>query len=283
MAWYMAPCLEQLRGEINTYWPGRDRASDGGIGDASHQAAKSDHNPDYSAGGVVRARDFDEDGIPTNILLREFITDSRTEYVIYEGYIYQRKYGFAPRKYYGKNPHDKHIHLSIRHGKQWENDRRPWLTDATLVGNTDYFPNINLPNVGKNLPKLLEENMPLNGNDLDAIHGVILRLWREPEIEQRIAHAATTGVWSHQFERGGVGPAAAEHWLGDTRVLVGALTTALANATPGDVDEVALATALAPLLSTPETRDATLDNLSAETLAAIGDAVATRLAARLSD
>src|SRR5690606_29069239 len=60
MSYYLAPSLVKLRDLINQNWPNRDKSSDGWIGDPSHQARKSDHNPDYSAGGVVRAIDVDE-------------------------------------------------------------------------------------------------------------------------------------------------------------------------------------------------------------------------------
>lgn len=144
-AWYVAPCLEQLRAELNTRWPGRDRTSDGGVGDTSHAARVSDHNPDWTAGGVVRARDFDEDGIPTALLLREAITDPRTNYVIYERLLYLRGRGFKPVAYTGINPHDHHMHISIRHGAQWENDRTPWITDAVLVSHTVPVQGIDIP------------------------------------------------------------------------------------------------------------------------------------------
>lgn len=156
MGWYIAPCLEQLRTELNTRWPGRDRTSDGGVGDPAHAARVSDHNPapSYdSSPGVVRARDFDEDGIPTDLLLREAITDPRTNYVIYERRIYQRAYGFAPRPYTGVNPHDKHMHVSIRHGQQWENDRSPWITDAVTVSHTTPVRGVDIPTITPSLTK----------------------------------------------------------------------------------------------------------------------------------
>ena len=56
---------QQLREQIDDYFPDRDRKSDGWIGDARHSASKSDHNPDYSnknsQWAYVRAIDIDKD------------------------------------------------------------------------------------------------------------------------------------------------------------------------------------------------------------------------------
>src|SRR5690349_16212154 len=55
--------LEQLRRQVDARWPGRELGSDGDIGDAEHQARKSDHNPWVLDGemGVVTAFDFTHD------------------------------------------------------------------------------------------------------------------------------------------------------------------------------------------------------------------------------
>ena len=112
MAYYLAPSLVDLRSECNTRWPDRDKGSDGWIGDPSHQARVSDHNPDYSAGGIVRAIDVDKDGISVEDFLNAVIYDNRTSYCIYNGRIWG---GTRWRKYEGSNPHTKHVHVSIKH------------------------------------------------------------------------------------------------------------------------------------------------------------------------
>lgn len=112
MSYHLAKSLDDLRDETNTTWPKRDKGSDGWIGDPSHQARKSDHNPDYSAGGVVRAIDVDKDGINVDTFLNAVIYDPRVSYVIWNRRIWG---GTRWRKYEGSNGHTKHIHVSIKH------------------------------------------------------------------------------------------------------------------------------------------------------------------------
>ncbi|MGP9034893.1 peptidoglycan-binding domain-containing protein [Glutamicibacter mysorens] len=119
MSYYLAPSLKQLRDEINAAHPGRDKKSDGWIGDPSHQARVSDHNPDYSAGGVVRAIDVDISDIDVNKLMAVLKNDSRVNYFIYNNSIYGASH-FAKRRYEGTNPHTQHIHVSIKHSKSAE-------------------------------------------------------------------------------------------------------------------------------------------------------------------
>ena len=131
--YYLAPSLVVLRAEINRGFPHRDRSSDGWIGDPSHQASVSDHNPDYSAGGVVRAIDVDKDGIDANHLVAVLCRDYRVEYVIWAGHIYSRRYGFRKRIYNGSNGHYHHVHVSIRHGSQYATNRSPWRVLVRMV------------------------------------------------------------------------------------------------------------------------------------------------------
>jgi hypothetical protein len=117
--YYLAPALATLREVVNGRWPKRDKASDGWIGDASHAARPSDHNPDYSDDGIVRALDIDvDDNDPGSDLRKELleatIGDERVYYVISNAVIYSRTYGWRPRVYTGPNSHFTHVHVSIR-------------------------------------------------------------------------------------------------------------------------------------------------------------------------
>jgi hypothetical protein len=128
--WYLAPSLDALFDELNARWPNRDHASDGTKGDDAHAGRISDHNPDWSAGGVVRAIDVDKDGIDVQQLLDATVRDHRVAYVIWNRRIASATEDGTPwdwEPYNGTNPHDKHIHISIKHTRTAETDRSTWF------------------------------------------------------------------------------------------------------------------------------------------------------------
>jgi peptidoglycan hydrolase-like protein with peptidoglycan-binding domain len=124
--------LATLRAEIDARWPHRDRRSDGWIGDAAHQARKSDHNPD--AGGLVHAIDVDKDGIDPRLLVRQAIHHGSVQYVIFDRTIWSLRNDFRPRRYTGDNPHTDHVHVSGRRGDRFEVDRTAWGIAAAVPG-----------------------------------------------------------------------------------------------------------------------------------------------------
>lgn len=120
--YFLAPSLVSLRNSINEAFPKRDKRSDGWIGDASHAARTSEHNPCWGCGGyqygIVRATDTDIDDTDTDRDLRQELLNSTIGhdavwYVISNGIIYSRTYGFRARTYSGANSHHKHVHVSI--------------------------------------------------------------------------------------------------------------------------------------------------------------------------
>ena len=128
----------QLRDQVDTWYPDRRTTSDGWIGDARHakRANASDHNPDES--GIVRAIDIDsrlDTSEQLSIYLADQIrvcakTDKRISYVIHNGFIASRRFGFKWRRYRGINPHKKHIHISFT--KLGDKDSKPF--DIPLLG-----------------------------------------------------------------------------------------------------------------------------------------------------
>lgn len=142
--YFLAASLKQLRREIDTTWPDRDKASDGWIGDAAHSARKSDHNPDWDAPGdrrgVVRAIDVDKDGIHVPTLLAAVVRDPRVAYVIWDRRIASATEDGMPwdwEPYWGTNPHDKHVHISIKHTAAAEADTSRWFPTTPAPGGED--------------------------------------------------------------------------------------------------------------------------------------------------
>jgi hypothetical protein len=125
---HLAPALVRLRAEVDRRWPTRSKASDGWLGDAAHAARVSDHNPDGK--GEVHAIDVTAAGIDVAVLLRAAIGNPAVWYVIHDGHIWSRTYGWAKRVYTGPNPHRHHVHISIRYTAAAENWDGSWLLRA---------------------------------------------------------------------------------------------------------------------------------------------------------
>lgn len=116
--WKLAPSLIALFAEVDAKWPKRNTSSDGSIGDASHAARASEHNPDHDGDpmptGYVSAVDITKDSAAqVEAIRKKLIADPRTWYVIHNGSIWSRTHGFAKQKYTGSNPHLHHIHISL--------------------------------------------------------------------------------------------------------------------------------------------------------------------------
>lgn len=168
MAWTLAPCLAILRQELNARWPGRDKTSDGTVGDTSHQATASDHNP--NSRGRVDAIDVDNDGIDVWACFEHIKKHPSARYFIYQGHLYHRLRGWAPETYTGPSPHREHFHLSIDQTKQAEDDTRPW--------------------------GLLEDDVPLTDDDIKKIWAYPVQ-WRG-STDAKPTVAAGTGLFYAQ-------------------------------------------------------------------------------------
>lgn len=134
--WRLARALEQLRAQVNAKWPSRSKSSDGSVGDTSHSARASDHNPDGA--GVVHAIDlthdpkngFDSYAFADHILAAQ---DTRLKYVISNSRIGSGPSGPSPgkwRPYKGSNPHNHHVHISAVSGALADS-AAPWDIDGT--------------------------------------------------------------------------------------------------------------------------------------------------------
>src|SRR5690349_415760 len=132
-AYYPAPALVVLRDECDKEHPGRDKRSDGWIGDTSHKQSGmpenggSKHNPNRR--GVVDARDFDSTDLDVARFVACAIKHPSTRNVIYNRKIRSKGYagGLAvAHDYHGPSPHTEHIHVDIEMTVRQENDGRSW-------------------------------------------------------------------------------------------------------------------------------------------------------------
>lgn len=155
--WILAPCLVALRTEFNRIAPGRDRTSDGSVGDAAHQGSVSDHNPDETghvpikdADSVneVHAIDVDKDlragGLTMEDVVQHLLArcraglEDRLRYIIYNRRIWSASNGWRLQEYTGSNPHDKHAHFSASYGTAQEADTHSWhLEDLVALSTED--------------------------------------------------------------------------------------------------------------------------------------------------
>lgn len=135
LPWRNCYASTSLIGEINALWPGRDKASDGTIGDASHQSRTSDHNLTVKVGPlwVVRARDIDKDGIPAAALAEYLRTlGERDDTRLYPGgyVIFNRRITASDfsgwRAYTGTNPHTSHVHVSFSRAESGFDSTASW-------------------------------------------------------------------------------------------------------------------------------------------------------------
>ena len=183
MSWRLAKALEELRSEINAKWPNRDKTSDGSVGDLSHQARTSDHNP--NAAGVVRAIDVDADGIPAawlaeHVRQRGQAGEGRLKpegYVIFNHRIASDKHGWVWRAYDGQNPHTAHVHISCSVSASNYDDSGDWgiaSGDATSTKPKK----LGLPRFKRGSRRLKVESPLMSGTDVRYVQR---RIGAEPD------------------------------------------------------------------------------------------------------
>lgn len=134
MAWRLARSLENLRSEIDQLAPDRSTASDGTIGDDSHQGRPSDHNPNPA--NVVCAFDATHDpgsGADMHRISEHIRLDrhNAVKYVIFDRRIASAASGWKWAAYNGGNPHTAHMHVSVGRGPDGQStgpydDSSPW-------------------------------------------------------------------------------------------------------------------------------------------------------------
>lgn len=134
--------LDRLWKDFDARFPGRDRSSDGWIGDRAHQVERSGHNPDDTPGSLpeyedadsiaeVRAIDIDADlgsGVTmqqvADAIVKTAADRERVAYLILNRRIIGDHTGWKWQRYTGGNPHTSHLHVSGKPGK--DDAAGPW-------------------------------------------------------------------------------------------------------------------------------------------------------------
>lgn len=144
MTWRLAESLKVLRTQVNERWPDRRKDSDGSIGDEGHSSRTSDHNPNPD--GVVCAIDITHDpksGCDSYVLAEVLraARDPRIKYIISNRMICSSVTDpWAWRPYGGVNPHDHHVHISVKPERAQYDSTKPWALDAAPEATTSDHP-----------------------------------------------------------------------------------------------------------------------------------------------
>ena len=141
MSWRVAKSLLKLRDQIDAAFPNRSKASDGTIGDAAHASRSSDHDPWVKDGsiGVVTAMDLTHDPAHgfDSYRFAEILRlnkDRRIKYIISNKRIASPNLkDWAWRHYGGPNPHNHHVHISVRSDKEHYDSAVPWRLENETV------------------------------------------------------------------------------------------------------------------------------------------------------
>jgi len=126
MSWHLAPSLVQFRAEVDKKWPKRSKKSDGTVGDTSHSARKSDHNPNSRSS--VNAIDITRLGVDPEVIIAAVKKHPSASYVIFDRHIYSATDGWVKKPYAGASPHTEHLHVSIKQSVKAEQSGVKWLT-----------------------------------------------------------------------------------------------------------------------------------------------------------
>ncbi len=115
------PAAAAVLKQATSLKPKRGKASDGILPSRAH--IKQNPTSDHNTGHAVDLTHDPVFGIDCHQVFERLRTDPRVKYLIFKGNIWTPEKGERP--YTGSNPHNKHIHISIKEtaGK----DTRPWF------------------------------------------------------------------------------------------------------------------------------------------------------------
>jgi hypothetical protein len=152
----LIPAAVSLRTAFNALAPGRDKASDGWIGDTAHQQEVSDHNPDETGSvpihdadrtNEVHAIDVDNDLRESDLTMEKVVqfllgrcrsgAERRLRYIIWNRRIWSASSGWVQQTYAGASPHTEHAHFSFSYDTALEASTVSWHLEDIPVALTD--------------------------------------------------------------------------------------------------------------------------------------------------
>ena len=119
-----APAAKAVLRQATALKPKREKASDGLLPSAAH--LKASPNSDHNTGFAVDLTHDPVFGISGDDVFFELQKDQRVKYLIFKGRIWSKEKGNRP--YTGSNPHNKHVHISIKETMGYDTSNWfPWL------------------------------------------------------------------------------------------------------------------------------------------------------------
>ncbi len=115
------PAAKSVLRQATAIKPRRAKASDGLLPSAAH--VKQNPNSDHNSGYAVDITHDPIFGIDCSKAYGYLKLDSRVKYLIFKGRIWSAEKGERP--YTGSNPHNKHLHISIK--ETCGDDTSPWF------------------------------------------------------------------------------------------------------------------------------------------------------------
>jgi len=107
--------------QATAHFPKRKKASDGLLPSPAH--VHQNPNSDHNSGFAVDITHDPVRGVDCASAFIKLQSDPRVKYLIFKGKIWSKEKG--DRDYTGSNPHNKHLHISIK--EECGNDTSPWF------------------------------------------------------------------------------------------------------------------------------------------------------------
>jgi hypothetical protein len=107
--------------QATAHFPKRKKASDGLLPSKEH--VHQNPNSDHNSGFAVDITHDPVRGVDCAFAFIKLQSDPRVKYLIFKGKIWSVNNG--NQEYKGSNPHNKHLHISIKEG--FGNDTSPWF------------------------------------------------------------------------------------------------------------------------------------------------------------